>query len=85
MRYTFEIQRRYDKFFLEHDDDDTATAVLFCAEVARFSKTVPNQYLSPFCAPFSVQSALSLDKFINYECCFEDLKKGVTCSWLFNL
>lgn len=43
LRYTLEIQWRHDKNFLEHYDD-IATAVLFCAEVARFWKTVSNQY-----------------------------------------
>lgn len=46
--------------------------MLFYAETTRFSKTVSNQYLCPFCAPFSTHSALSLGKFINYECWVED-------------
>lgn len=58
-------------FFWHHDE----THVLFYVGAARCSKTVSNHYLSPFCAPFSVQSAFSLGNFINYECWVEDPNK----------
>lgn len=68
IRYTLEIQWKHDNFFFLKYWDDIATAVFVCAEVAKFSKTVSDQYLCQFCALFSVQSAFSLNNFIFYEC-----------------
>lgn len=49
--------------------------VVFYVGAARCSKTVSHHYLSLFCAPLSIQSALSPGKFINYECWVEDPNK----------
>lgn len=73
-RYTLEIWWKHDNILLNITMNIHHHAV-FYAGAARCSKTVSNHCFSLFCVPLSIQSALSLGKFINYECWVEDPHK----------
>lgn len=68
---TLEIWWRHDNIFLEHHNE---THVLFYAKASRFSKFLTN--ISVLFVHHSGQSALSLGKFINYECWVEDTARN---------